>query len=325
MGSIKIFSGTANPVLANKISTHLGLPSGDIYHHKFPSGETYCQFKENIRGEDVFLIQPISVPANDNLMELLVMSDAARRASANKITAVIPYFGYARQDRKNKSRDPITARLVMDLLNTAGINRIITMDIHSQQIGGFTNLPFDQLLFQPLLIKHIRSIFTADTIAKKLVIISPDVGAVKKADQYASILKCDVGFISKKRIGDEQVEIQNFIGNVNDKVALILDDMTESSGTIIQAAQACKTNGALMTICAFTHPCFTDTGIARMQTALSNKIVDRLIYTNTVNTNKIDWTTSGNGDKVTEIDSSGLFATAIYNTANNKSISELYD
>ena len=235
---MKIFSGTANEALAIKICKNLGLPLGKITHKSFASGELYCQFKENIRGSDVFLIQPISFPANDNLMQLLLMCDAARRASAGRITAVVSYLGYGRQDRKDKSRVPISAKLVMDLIAAAGFDRVVTMDLHSAQVGGFTNLPFDHLSFKPSLISAIK-----EHSVEIDCIVAPDIGAVKRSQEYAEALKKDMAIIAKKRLSDTEVEVKNFIGDVKGKRVLMVDDLTESAGTLTEAAKACKEEG----------------------------------------------------------------------------------
>lgn len=318
MNNVKIFSGTSNLPLSQKIALNLETKLGDIYHHKFPSGETYCQFKENIRGSDVFLIQGFTKPANENLMELLVMADAARRASAERITAVVPYFGYARQDRKDKSRVPITARLVMDLIETAGIDRVMTMDLHSPQVGGFTNLPFDHLTFEPVLIDYIRTKYHSLACRDNVVLMAPDVGAVKRIEKYSSVLKSDFGFISKKRIDDDRVDLQNIVGNVKDKDVIIIDDLTESLGTMVQAAKECKKQGAKKVICAVTHGCLTETGIKRLTEADS---IDEFVHSNTTNV----WGNIGfKPNNVTELDVSVLFAKAIRSIHKNESVSELF-
>lgn len=318
MNNLKIFSGTSNLPLSEKVASKLGIKLGDIYHHKFPSGETYCQFKENIRGSDVFLIQGFTKPANENLMEMLVMSDAARRASAERITAVVPYFGYARQDRKDKSRVPITARLVMDLIETAGIDRVMTMDLHSPQVGGFTNLPFDHLTFEPVLIDYIRTKYHSLDCRDNVVLMAPDVGAVKRIEKYSSVLKSDFGFISKKRIDDDRVDLQNIVGNVKDKDVIIIDDLTESLGTMVQAAKECKKQGAKKVICAVTHGCLTDVGMKRLSEADS---IDEFVHSNTTNV----WGSIGfKPSNVTELDVSDLFAKAIRSIHKNESVSELF-
>jgi len=327
MNTLKIFNGTSNVELASGIASNLSIGLGKIYHHNFPSGESYCQFKENIRGADVFLIQSISSPANENLMQLLVMSDAARRASAERITAVVPYFGYARQDRKDKSRVPISAKLVLDLMEAAGIDRVITMDLHSPQVGGFTNLPFDHLSFEPILINYIKTKYHSLALRDRVIIMAPDVGALKRVEKYASQLKCDFGFISKKRIGDEQVELQSLSGDVKDKYVIIIDDLTESAGTLIQAASACKKNDAKHVICAVTHGCFSETAMARLSEALPHPnigpigVIDEFIHSNTVD---IHWTLKYKPDGIKCLDVSGIFAKAIQRTHNNESVSELF-
>jgi ribose-phosphate pyrophosphokinase len=320
MKNLKLFSGTSNIPLAEKIAENLFTKLGDIYHHRFPSGETYCQFKENIRGSDIFLIQGITNPANENLMELLVMADAARRASAERITAVIPYFGYARQDRKDKSRVPISAKLVLDIIETAGIDRVVTMDLHSPQVGGFTNLPFDHLTFEPVLANYIRNKYNSLALRDNVVLMAPDVGAVKRIEKYASLLKCDFGFISKKRLNDEKVELQSIVGDVKDKHVIVIDDLTESCGTLIQAAEACKTNGAKHVVTVVTHGCITDTGVNRLENALVNKTIDEFVYSNTANIGK----NTKLADRITELDVSMVFAKAINNIHNNESVSELF-
>lgn len=315
MKALKLFSGTSNLPLSEKIALNLETKLGEIYHHKFPSGETYCQFKENIRGCDVFLVQGITNPANENLMELLVMADAARRASAERITAVIPYMGYARQDRKDKSRVPISARLVLDLIATAGIDRVVTMDLHSPQVGGFTNLPFDHLTFEPVLVDYIRTKYHSLDLRDNVVLMAPDVGAVKRIEKYSSTLKSDFGFISKKRLGDDKVDLQNIVGNVKDKHVIIIDDLTESLGTMIQAANECKRQGAKLVTCAVTHGCLTDVGVKRL--AETNSI-DEFIHSNTNNT----WSVVPSIVRV--LDVSVLFAKAIRSINRNESVSELF-
>jgi ribose-phosphate pyrophosphokinase len=327
-----LFGGHSSIDLATKIvnfnarhtSYSESIRLGQIYHTQFPSGEWYCQFRENIRGSDVFLINSTSYPCNDNLMELLVMADAARRASAGRITAIIPYFGYARQDRKDSSREPISAKLVMDLIGAAGINRIVSMDLHAPQIGGFTNLPFDHLHFRPSLIEALKNV-------KVDVIVSPDVGAVKKAEEYSSKLGIDLAIISKKRIGRDRVESMHFIGEVKDKSVLIIDDLTESAGTLIQAAKKCRENGASKVYCAITHGCFTKTGNDRLVQVFANNLIDNLFVSNTIE--RVDpsigerWTSSDNqsfDDKIITVDVAPVFAKAIHSIHHNESVSHLF-
>jgi len=331
---MKIFSGGSNLPLTEAICNRLGSPIGKIELKKFPSGEHWCQFQENIRGTDVFLVQSLASPVNDNLMELLLMSDAARRASAGRITAVIPYFGYARQDRKDKPRVPISARLVMDMIATAGFDRILTMDLHAPQIQGFTNLPLDHLSFKPALVETLRCTPRIDCV------VAPDIGSVKRADEYATAIGSELVIISKKRKTSEDVEVKHFIGDVKGKRVLILDDLTESAGTIDEAVKACKENEAKEILVAITHGCFTWVADSRLVPLFMNGTLSRMYVSNTVNfklsLEDIDPKAGGlyghargvpipnQLDKVTTVDVSDLFAKAIKYIHNNESVSSLF-
>lgn len=308
---MKIFSGESNRPLAKSICDSLGIPVGEIRLQQFPSGEEHCQFQENIRGSDVFLIQSLSKPVNDYLMQLLLMADAARRASAGRITAVIPYFGYSRQDRKDKPRVPISAKLIMDLIKAAGFNRVLTMDLHAPQIGGFTNLPLDHLSFKVDLAKTIKDLGIE-------CVVAPDIGSVKRADEYATALGTELIIISKKRFSAEDVMVKHFIGDVKGKRAIIIDDLTESGGTLIESALACKENGAAEVYCAVTHGCFTDVGMRRLGEAFANKLITKLFVSNSVQF--IDDT----GGHLVKVNVAHMFATAIKNIHNNESISSLF-
>jgi len=320
---MKIFSGQSNPILVSQMCEHLGMPAGIISLKQFPSGEHWCQFNENIRGEDVYLVQSLSAPVNENLMQLLLMCDAARRASAGRITAVIPYFGYARQDRKDKPRVPISARLVMDLLKSSGFNRILTMDFHSPQIGGFTNLPLDHLSFLPALINAVSE-FCVDAI------VAPDIGAVKRADEYATKLEKELVILTKKRSSATKVDVKHFVGDVSNKKVLIIDDLTESAGTLIEAATACKEHGASEIYCAITHGCFTDIGVRRLINAFSGNTINHLFYSNTVDSTK--WEPDGIYSPgtpifqrtITVVNVADIFAKAVLNISQDKSVSELF-
>lgn len=318
---IKIFSGTSNVPLAQSICKALGLPVSDIYHHFFPSKECYAQYKENIRGNDVFLIQTSCNPVNDYFMQLLIMIDAAKRASAARITVVVPMFFYQRQDRKDRSRVPISAKLIMNVLATAGVDRILTIDLHSPQIAGFTDLPLDHLYFEPVLSEYVKSSYDRND----MIVVAPDTGAIKRAERYAELLKCDMGFISKKRKGDEKVELLNFIGDVNEKTVLFVDDMTESVGTLAQAVNEAKLRGARKIIAAVTHPAITDTGKDRLAKLYATAVLDEFITSNSVDVsfeNKMQWMNSN--AKFTVLDTGPLFAKAIKNIHENKSVSELF-
>lgn len=325
--NLKIFGGTSNKALTDKICEYLKVDGGKIYHHTFPSGELYTQFKINIRGDDVFLIQGMGQGnANENLMQLLIMADAARRSSAARITAVMPMSFYNRQDRKDKSRVPISAKLIMDLIEAAGIDRILTMDLHAPQIQGFTNLPVDVLEFHPILCRYIKSKFTDLELRDNCVIVAPDVGAVKRSEKYSKSLNTGLALIVKTRKGDTEVDISSFVGEVLDKHTIIIDDLTESVGTLIQAAKACKNRGAKSVTCAVTHGCFTDLGCQRLQEAFETKVVDEFFYSDSVG---LDWTKIGSypynkPESLKEISVSALFAKAIIHIHENKSISELF-
>lgn len=307
-----LFAGSSSTAMAEEIcrTPHTGILLGSIYHHQFPSGEWYCQLKQNIRGADVFLLQSICQPANDNLMQLLVMADAARRASAGRITAVIPYLGYSRQDRKDKPRVPISSKMVMNILASAGINRFLAMDLHAQQIQGFTDLPFDQLLFQPVLSEALKGRGIE-------VVVSPDTGAIKKASEFADKAGLDLALIVKERKNDTTVRVKQFVGNVKDKSVLLVDDLTESAGTLIAAAEECRANGASKVYCAVTHGCLTEIGVNRLSKAYKDGIINHFFCSNTaIGALDTEW-----GSVVSV---SPLFAEAIRNIHANESITSLF-
>lgn len=321
---MKIFSGTSNEQLAKDICSNLQIPLGKIYHKEFASKELYCQFHENIRGSDVFLVQPTSYPANDNLMQLLLMADAAKRASAGTITAVIPYFGYERQDRKDKSRVPISAKLVMDLLAAAGFHRVLTMDLHAAQIGGFTNLPFDHLSFKPSLINVLRE----KNIGIDCV-VSPDLGAIKRNQEYADILKKDLAIVVKKRTSDIDVHVTSFIGDVNGKNVLMVDDLTESVGTLTEASKACKERGAKEINVAVTHGCFSNRGYEALSRGVEEGLFTRFFFSNTVDPRSQYGIGEYEDDvfnyeAVISVDVAPVFAKAISRIHRNESVSELF-
>lgn len=311
MNNLRIFGGTSNKNLVKNICKFIDEPMGEIYHHQFPSGEKYCQFKQNIRGKDVYLVQSISCPVNDNLMELLVMIDAARRASADRITVVIPYMGYLRQDRKTKSRTPISGRLVADMIEATGVDRVIGMDFHCSQAQGFFSIPVDHLYATPVISDYVNGDIH--------VVISPDVGGIKRAHSYAETMGSEFAFIAKKRISDTDVEISEVSGDVAGKNVLIVDDMTESAGTLIAASNACHVAGAKHIRCAVTHGVFTD--VAKQRLNEEHKI-DEFIYTNTVSNSVIR---EGDYSFLKCVDVAPLFAKAIKRCNNNESISELFE
>src|SRR6202163_3568497 len=232
---LKVFSGSANRDLAERICKYVGVPLGDATISSFPDGETYVRIEENIRGRDVFIVQPTSPPTNEHLMELLIMVDAARRASADRITAVIPFFGYARQDRKDQPRVPITAKLVANLLYASGVNRILTMDLHAQQVQGFFDIPVDHLYSLPVLIKYLRQMLTGKT-----VVVSPDIGGLKMASAYAQALGASLAIVAKQRKSATDTEVLYLIGEVKDCDVLLVDDLTETAGTLTSATETLK-------------------------------------------------------------------------------------
>src|ERR1700760_2498809 len=257
---MKVFSGSANRELAQRICDYIGTPLGQATISSFPDGETYVKIEENIRGRDVFIIQPTCPPTNQHLMELLIMVDAARRASADRITAVIPFFGYARQDRKDQPRVPITAKLVANLLVAAGVHRVLTMDLHAQQVQGFFDIPVDHLYSAPVLIKYLRKRMTGKT-----TVISPDLGGLKMASAYAEALGASLAIVAKQRKSATETEALYLIGEVEGCDVLLVDDLTETAGTLVSAAETLKTQGALDIYAAVSHAVLVDMAIPRLQ------------------------------------------------------------
>jgi ribose-phosphate pyrophosphokinase len=271
---IKLFTGNSHKGLANEIASYLEIPIGDATVEKFSDGEIMVQINENVRGTDVFVLQPTSMPVNRHLMELLLIVDALKRASARRITAVIPYYGYARQDRKVQPRVPISAKLVADLVTAAGTNRILTMDLHAAQIQGFFNIPVDNLYAAPVLLEYVRKKYYFEN----LVIVSPDAGGVERARAFAKKLECSIAIIDKRREVANVSQIMNVIGDVSGKDAIILDDMIDTGGTTIQAASALKDKGAKRVVAACTHAVLSDNAVEKV----NNSILEELIVTNTI-------------------------------------------
>ena len=270
---IKLFGGTSNPALTREVCDYLGTRPGKILAKTFSDGEIQVEIGENIRGRDVFVIQSTSTPVNDNLMQLLIIMDAMRRASAERITAVIPYYGYARQDRKVKPRVPISAKLVADLITTAGANRVVSMDLHAGQIQGYFNIPVDNIFAAPILLKYIQNNLRDD-----LVIISPDAGGVERARAFAKRLDASLAIIDKRREAPNISQAMNIIGEVKGKTAIILDDMVDTAGTLTQAAAALKERGAGSIHACCTHPVLSGPSIERIEASP----IDRLVVTNTI-------------------------------------------
>ncbi len=274
---MKLFGGTSNPELTQEVCDYLGIEPGKLTAKTFSDGETLVEIHENTRGGDVFVLQSTSTPVNDNLMQLLIMMDALRRASAERITAIIPYYGYGRQDRKVKPRVPISAKLVADLITTAGANRVVSMDLHAGQIQGYFNIPVDNLFAAPLLLKYIRTHFEDD-----LVIVSPDAGGVERARAFAKRLAATLAIIDKRRDAPNIAEAMNIIGEVKGKTAVILDDMVDTAGTLTQAAAALREKGASKIYACCTHPVLSGSSIGKIETSP----IDRLVVTNTIPLNE---------------------------------------
>ena len=272
--AIKLFTGNAHRELAQEVAAYLGVPVGDATVTKFSDGEIMVHIRENVRGYDAFVLQPTCSPVNDNIMELLLMVDALKRASAKRITAVMPYYGYARQDRKVQPRVPISAKLVADLITAAGTNRILTMDLHAAQIQGFFNIPVDNLYASPALLDYLKKKYTSN----KVVIVSPDAGGVERARSFAKMLQCSIAIIDKRREAANISQIMNVIGEVEEKDTIILDDMIDTGGTIIQAAEALKNKGARQVVAACTHAVLSGTAVEKV----NNSVLKELIVTNTI-------------------------------------------
>ena len=308
IGEMKVLMGSANVPLSKAVCEFIGTEPTHVTLKRFPDKEVFVKIDENIRGKDVFIIQPTSPPANDNLMELLIMIDAARRASAHRITAVVPFYGYARQDRKDQPRVPITAKLVANLLVTAGANRILTMDLHAPQIQGFFDIPVDHLYASTVFFHYLKKFKEED-----LIIISPDVGGIKMANAYASMLGTDFGFVAKKRKDDTQVEAISVVGEVEGKSVLIVDDLTESAGTLEAAAKILKKRGAQKVRAAVSHAVLNEKGYERMQ----GGFLDELISTNST-------TVDCRGLPITILSIAPLLGEAMLRINNHQSVTSLF-
>ncbi|HEX7663653.1 MAG TPA: ribose-phosphate pyrophosphokinase, partial [Polyangiaceae bacterium] len=264
-----IFSGNANPELAKSIASYLETPLSKSKITRFSDGESFCEINENVRGVDAFVIQPTSSPVNDNVMELLIMVDALRRASAGSITAVIPYYGYGRQDRKVAPRTPITSKLVADLLQAAGVTRIVSMDLHAGQIQGFFNIPFDHLYAMPVMLEdYLKKNFTSAT-----VFVSPDAGGVERARAFSKRLDASLAIVDKRRERANVSEVMNLIGEVNGKDCVIIDDMIDTAGTLCGAAQALRDKGAKKIVATATHGIFSGPAIKRIEESALSEVV----------------------------------------------------
>jgi ribose-phosphate pyrophosphokinase len=294
----QVFSGNANPALAREIADYVGVPLGAATVNSFPNGETFVKIDENIRGRDIFIVQPSAPPTNQNLMELLIMIDAARRASAMRITAVIPFYGYARQDRKDQPRVPITA------------NRILTMDLHAQQIQGFFDIPVDHLYAAPVLYRYLSSLNLQNPL-----VVSPDIGGMKMASAYSQLLNTDLAIVAKRRTNATSVESQYLVGDVEDKDVLLVDDLTETAGTLAAAARLVKQKGARRIIAAVSHALISDLALKRLQ----ESVIDEMVTTNSTVVRPIP------GFKLTVLSVANLLGEAIKRIHGGESVSSLFD
>ena len=308
---IKLFAGNSNRPLAEAIAKELNLPLSACEVGHFSDGEISVNLSETVRGRDVFIIQSTCAPVNNNLMELLIMIDAAKRASAGRITAVVPYFGYARQDRKAKPRDPITAKLVADMITAAGADRLLTIDLHALQIQGFFSIPVDHLIGGPILYKHFQNLVDDD-----FMVISPDIGSVSRARNVAGKLNCPMAIVDKRRPKANQIEVMNIIGDVKGKKCLMVDDMIDTAGTIVQGAEALYNNGAKEIYACCTHAVLSGPAIERIK----NSHITKLVILDT-----IPLPEEKKLDKIEVLSVAKLFALAIENIYLDKKMSEIYN
>jgi ribose-phosphate pyrophosphokinase len=307
----KIFSGTANDALAKEVCEKLGLPLGQTRIDKFSDGETYVQILENVRGGDVFLIQPTCDPVNEHLLQLLLLIDALKRASARRITVVVPYFGYARQDRKDRPRVPISSKLVADLLTTAGADRALVVDLHAPQIQGFFNIPVDHLFASPVLVGHFKELDLPD-----LTVVSPDAGGVERARFFAKKMDSALAIVDKRRVDLDVTEVMHVIGDVDGRTCVILDDIIDTAGTLVKTCQALLDAGAKQVYACATHPVLSGPAIER----ISQSGLVKVVVTNT-----IPLTEAGrNEPKIRQLSIAGLIASAIQSIHEETSVSRLF-
>lgn len=309
---VKLFTGRANPALAEEIAEYLGTSLSPILIKNFNDGEIYVQVQESVRGDDVFLIQPTCKPVNENLMELLIMLDAFKRASAHSINVVIPYFGYARQDRKTVGREAITAKLVADLISAAGPDRVIAMDLHTGQLQGFFNIKVDHLYATPVLTNYL--------IRKNLenvVVVSPDAGGVERARVFAKKLDAPIAIIDKRRAGHNIAEVYNLIGDVQGRTAIIVDDMIDTAGTICAGAQMLKDQGATQILACAAHPVFSGPAIERLEAS----VIDEVIVTNSMPLSP----EAKSVGKITQLSIARLLGEAIGRIHDDLSVSEMFE
>lgn len=311
MNDFTVFTGNSNPVLAKKICKYLGVQLGGAKVKTFSDGEIQIEIEETVRGKDIFIVQSTCPPVNDNLVELLLMIDAFKRSAASRITAVMPYYGYSRQDKKVVPRVPISARLIADLLTVAGTNRLITMDLHAGQIQGFFDIPVDNLFAAPVIIEYIKSNFS-----NNLVIVSPDAGGVERARAYAKRLNTDLAIIDKRRDAPNKAIAMSVIGDVTDKVAVIIDDMVDTAGTLIEAAYAIIEHGAKEVHACCAHPVFSGPAIDRIK----NSVLKSVVVSDTIPLNSKAETC----DKISTLSISELVGESIIRCHKGDSVSNLF-
>ncbi|MEM7480246.1 MAG: ribose-phosphate pyrophosphokinase [Acidobacteriota bacterium] len=310
-GDLKIFSGRAHPALADEICDYLNVPKAKASSFDFSDGETFCQILENVRGADVFVVQPTSQPVNQNLMELLILLDACKRSSAARVTAVVPYYGYARQDKKDQPRVPITSKLVADLISKAGADRVLTMDLHAAQIQGFFDIPVDHLFAAPVVLEAVRKLAIPD-----LVIVSPDAGGVERARAIGKRLEASLAILDKRRTAPNTAEVMNVIGEVDGRSALILDDIVDTAGTLVQAVEALQEKGASRILCVGVHGVLSGPALERIE----DSALEQVLITNTTPVeDKIR-----RCSKLRSLSVAGLLGEAIRRIHDDSSVSSLF-
>jgi len=312
----KIFSGTANEALADEVCHFLGMLRGQAQVTRFADGECYVQIQENVRGADVFVMQPTCRPVDEHLMELMLMIDALKRASARRITAVIPYFGYARQDRKDKPRSPISSKLVADLLTTAGANRALIVDLHTPQLQGFFNIPVDHLFASPVLVDHFRKLALPN-----LTVVSPDAGGVERARFFAKKVDAALAIVDKRRVEMNVAEIMNVIGDVDGRTCLIIDDLIDTAGTLVKTAAALIENGATCVYACASHAVLSGPAVENIR----NSVIKEVVVTNTIPLNaEADAARTEKGGKIHVLSIAGLIGRAIQANHEETSVSKLF-
>ena len=315
MKQVKLITGTANPELAKRVAANLGVPLADVKVGRFSDGEIQVVINESVRDCDVFIVQSLCRPANDNIMELLIIADALKRASAGRITAVIPYYAYGRQDRKVNPRDPISAKVVADVITTAGVNHVVVVDLHAKQVEGFFDIPVDHLEARPVLTDYFLRLGMG---GEDTVVVSPDIGGVARARNFAKVLGSPIAIIDKRRPKPNVSEVMNIIGDVKDKKAIIIDDIIDTAGTIVNAATAIKEAGATEVYAACTHPVFSGPAVERLSGAVKNGILKEIVVTDTIPLQE-----EFEGVKVLSV--SGMLAEAIRRIHYGESISQMFN